>query len=63
MSEERELGVGGGEWEPKVSLSAPTPHTLPPTPREPHWRLLYAAVITELALLIVIFYAFTKAFA
>ena len=49
MSEERELGVGGGEWE----LSAPTPHTLPPTPR----------VITELAILIMIFYAFTRAFA
>ncbi len=27
------------------------------------WRWLYAAVLAELALLVVIFYAFTKAFA
>ena len=33
-----------------------------PTPREPNWRLLYSAVIIELALLILVFYAFTKAF-
>lgn len=46
-----------------MSDNAPTPDSRPPTPAEPHWRLIYAAVIAELALLIVIFYAFTKAFA
>jgi hypothetical protein len=30
---------------------------------EPHWPRLYALVIGELALTILIFYAFTKAFA
>jgi len=34
-----------------------------PTAREPNWPFLYTVVIGELALLIVIFYAFTKAFA
>jgi hypothetical protein len=62
MSDDREWGVGSGELEPKAS-SAPTPHTPLPTPHDPNWRLLYAAVLAELALLIVIFYAFTKAFA
>jgi len=60
---ERGSGVGSGELEPKATCGAPTPHTPPPTPREPNWRLIYAAVLTELTLLIIIFYAFTKAFA
>ena len=41
----------------------PTPDSRQPTPREPNWRLIYSAVMIELALLIIIFYAFTKAFA
>jgi hypothetical protein len=41
----------------------PTPDTRHPTPSEPNWRLIYAAVLGELTLLILIFYAFTKAFA
>ena len=45
------------------TMEVPTPDSRQPTAREPNWRLLYTAVITELALLIVIFYAFTKAFA
>jgi len=45
------------------TLGVPTPDNRQPTPREPNWRLLYAAVTTELAILIAIFYAFTKAFA
>jgi len=30
---------------------------------EPNWRRLYAAVLITLAVLIALFYAFTKAFA
>jgi hypothetical protein len=30
---------------------------------KPNWPLLYSVVLIELAILIVIFYAFTKAFA
>ncbi len=56
-------GVGGRESEPRVSDNAPTPDTRHPTPREPNWHLLYAAVLGELTILIIIFYAFTKAFA
>jgi hypothetical protein len=59
MSDARESGVGGRESE----RNAPTPDTRHPTPREPNWRLIYAAVLGELTILIVIFYAFTKAFA
>jgi hypothetical protein len=44
-------------------VDVPTPDSRQPTAREPNWRLIYSAVIIELALLIVIFYAFTKAFA
>jgi hypothetical protein len=40
-----------------------TPDTRQPTPSEPNWGLIYAAVLGELTLLILIFYAFTKAFA
>jgi hypothetical protein len=31
-------------------------------PNEPRWPLLYGAVLTELVILIALFYAFTKAF-
>ena len=41
----------------------PTPDPRPPTPGNQNWPLLYAAVLAELAVLIIIFYAFTKAFA
>ena len=34
-----------------------------PAPHEPRWTLIYSAVIIELVILIIIFYAFTKAFA
>jgi len=44
------------------TTEVPTPDTRQPTPREPNWPLLYIAVLGELALLIIIFYAFTKAF-
>jgi hypothetical protein len=40
----------------------PTADSRQPTAR-PNWPLLYSAVLIELAILIVIFYAFTKAFA
>jgi hypothetical protein len=59
MSDAREPGVGSRGSE----LNAPTPDTRLPTPHEPNWRLIYSAVIVELAILIIIFYAFTKAFA
>jgi hypothetical protein len=60
MSEPREPGAGGRESE---LATPPTPDSPLPTPREPNWRLIYSAVIIELIILIVIFYAFTKAFA
>jgi hypothetical protein len=50
-----------GENKPAGEL--PTPDGRQPTAREPNWRLIYSAVIIELAILILIFYAFTKAFA
>ena len=59
MSDARESGAGGRESE----LNAPTPGTRLPTANQPNWRLIYAAVLGELTILIIIFYAFTKAFA
>jgi hypothetical protein len=44
-------------------MEVPTADGRQPTASDPNWRLIYSAVIIELALLIVIFYAFTKAFA
>ena len=55
-----EWGVGSRGSELPAGGEAPTPL---PTPREPNWRLIYSAVLIELAILVVIFYAFTKAFA
>jgi hypothetical protein len=50
-----------------LSGLSPTPDSRLPTPAEtpaePNWPLLYGIVLSELALLIVAFYAFTKAFA
>jgi hypothetical protein len=60
---DRVSGVGSrlsGETERD---SLPTPDGRHPTAHERNWPLLYGLVIAELALLIVIFYAFTKAFA
>jgi len=65
MSDARESGVGsrGSELGSPTTSEAPTPDTRQPTPGAPNWRLIYSAVIIELTILIVIFYAFTKAFA
>jgi len=55
-------GVGSRvSGKPDAEIS--TPDTRQPAPREPNWRLIYAAVLGELTILILIFYAFTKAFA
>jgi len=57
-------GVGSRvSGENNLAGELPTADSRQPTPRQPHWRLIYSAVIIELAILIVIFYAFTKAFA
>ena len=58
-----ELGVGSRGSGVGARSEAESSDTRLPTPDTRNWRLLYAAVITELAVLIVIFYAFTKAFA
>ena len=65
MTSEREPGVGGRESERELTGSdqAPTPGPRLPTPDNVNWTLLYTAVLGELAILILIFYAFTKAFA
>ena len=65
MTIEREPGVGSRESEGELTgnANAPAPDPRLPTPDNVNWPLLYAAVIGELAILIVIFYAFTKAFA
>jgi hypothetical protein len=58
MSEETPIvgSCGSGVGETQGSHTAPTPDTT-------NWPLLYSAVLIELAVLILIFYAFTKAFA
>ena len=53
---------GVGSRASGVGAEVESSDTRHPTPREPNWRLLYSAVIIELALLIIVFYAFTKAF-
>jgi len=60
MSEEPVVGGRESKSEPCAS---PTPYPRLPTPTTPNWPFLYSAVIIELAILIIIFYAFTKAFA
>ena len=42
--------------------TAPTPEREEPPPFGRSWNFLYAIVIVNLALLILLFYAFTKAF-
>jgi len=57
------LSAVGSRLSGTQDLDVPTADGRQPTASEPHWRLIYAAVLGELAILIVIFYAFTKAFA
>lgn len=57
------LSAVGSRVSGKPDLGLPTADGQQPTASEPNWRLIYSAVIIELAILIVIFYAFTKAFA
>jgi hypothetical protein len=47
----------------EFEANAPTPDPRLPTPAAPNWPLLYGAVLAELAILIILFYAFTKALA
>ncbi|HEX7678878.1 MAG TPA: hypothetical protein VF713_12185 [Thermoanaerobaculia bacterium] len=61
MRKTREPGVGGRGSEPPTS--GEEPDNRQPTTDNVNWPLLYAAVIGELVILILIFYAFTKAFA
>ena len=61
MTSERESGVGSRESKPPTG--GQEPDNRQPTTDNVNWPLLYGAVIGELAILIVIFYAFTKAFA
>jgi hypothetical protein len=65
MTGERESGAGGRESEVDLppNTKAPTPDSRLPAPDTVNWPLLYAAVLGELVILVVIFYAFTKAFA
>ncbi|HXA20503.1 MAG TPA: hypothetical protein VN380_26220 [Thermoanaerobaculia bacterium] len=63
MRKTREPGVGGGGPEPPTNGAAPVPDNRQPTTDNVNWPLLYAAVIGELVILVIIFYAFTKAFA
>lgn len=63
MSSARESGVGGRGSEPPALGNAQNPDNRQPTTDNTNWPLLYAAVIGELAILVIVFYAFTKAFA
>jgi len=47
----------------RLATPAETPDPRQTTPAEPNWFLLYGTVLTELVVLIIAFYAFTKAFA
>jgi hypothetical protein len=57
------IGSRGSENESGSIDFSPTPDSRLPTPVEPNWPLLYGIVLGELVILIVAFYAFTKAFA
>jgi hypothetical protein len=61
----RGSGVGSRGSENKSGSSdfSPTTDTRQPTTEEPNWFLLYGIVLAELVILIIAFYAFTKAFA
>ena len=61
----RGSGVGGRESENKsgsIDFST-TPDSRQTTPAEPNWPKLYTFVLAELAIIIVLLYTFTKAFA
>ena len=62
MSDERVSGVGCRVSGKPPTTEIPTPDSRRPAAGEPNWTMLYAAVLGELTLLIIIFYAFTKAF-
>jgi hypothetical protein len=53
----------GSQLSGEKERELPTPDNQQPTTDNVHWPLLYSAVLIELAVLIIIFYAFTKAFA
>lgn len=61
MRKTRESGVGSRGPEPPASGQAPDNRQ--PRTDNLNWPLLYAVVIGELVILILVFYAFTKAFA
>lgn len=65
MSDGRESGDDSRESEIESAAKrvAPTPDIPLPAHGNSNWPLLYGAVLAELAVLIIIFYAFTKAFA
>ena len=63
MRKTREGEVGSRGGEPPTSGEAPVPDNRQPTTDNLNWPLLYAAVIGELVILVLVFYAFTKAFA
>ena len=59
---DRLSAVGSGRSGKAGEESLPTDSRQPPVSHQPNWPMLYGVVLTELAVLIVIFYAFTKAF-
>ena len=61
MTSERESGAGGRELDPPTG--GQEPDNRQPTTDNVNWPLLYTAVIGELVILVLVFYAFTKAFA
>ncbi len=61
MTTTREPGVGGRESEPPTS--GQEPDNRQPTTDNVNWPLLYTVVLGELVILVLVFYAFTKAFA
>ena len=63
MRKTREPGAGDREPEPPTSGEAPAPDKRQTITDNVNWPLLYTAVLGELVILIVVFYAFTKAFA
>ncbi len=60
---ESDYGGRGSENKSGSSVFSPTTDNRQPTPAEPNWPILYTAVLAELVILIIAFYAFTKAFA
>jgi hypothetical protein len=54
---------GKQEQSPELPTADGRQPTAPDTPTTTNWPLLYSAVLIELAVLVIVFYAFTKAFA